>query len=927
MKYTVTDGTLPTYIEVNNAGGAAMKFKYKVLDQNQQCSVERLTDSWGAVGVVKDGNTVVGTWSLQITPDSFLLTISYNENISIIKDGDILKFYPSSAFPLYDTHCAAYFFQVGRYSSTTITSNTYLDKFYIKAALPSYCAPYVRLLQMPRVENETTFKIRYQTLPTKTNYTVSLSESGAFTVALSAEKGNTIGVKIISANNKLLSDMELGTSPKQFFTYTPVDRLVFYFVSSGTPAGIDDLNEVCFVNWLKDNTVNVTFNFYDSETLEELSGVNFTISGDYEYDGLADTGQVFTMIRDSIFQYSAYKDGYVVKSGEDIADMDKAVNILMDRAEGGEVSFGNPHSKYVIILDKYTAKINEQITVKVKNTAPGWFEGEWVEGAEIYVDGVPTGKKTVKTVNWFLIGWLFNNPFLGWIVPEIPKTVIQISEPGDHYVYAKVGNEYSQAAVVTITAAQYDVDGGSDSGTYPSTQPDEDNCQYKLIYHPQTLKVGGSVTFKTVKVCGGQISGSVDSLIYIDGSYVGEARPELVYKFQEAGVHRVKANVNGKWTGEGTVYVYDSTNDFIRDSGGINLTVRVYAADNKQPLAGILVHRLAGSAVVEQRKTDINGIAVLHPEPGMTYGVHVADPSNRYLSQYREGLSWMSDDTLTFYLKPAGDVDEDNRTESDVADELTLVEVRVDGFAEDGLSLPPGKHRITVVDQKGRELTDAKIYINGEMVGKTSGFGCFVWGCLLGAGLDYEFELGHYEVRGEYEALTDMVYVNITNAVQSYMLVAYSEGSDSAVMNHLTVPVNKIVRFEVCEVDSGKPVHEWKRVDNAIIIINGNETGITKPIGGFLGFWRVTAYEHRFSKPGNYTVFARFGDAETQTMTVTVTQSEEEATAGGLLGEFFGQIAEALPLTGIGMLDTILWAVIIVIGGLLFLSVVVRVVL
>jgi|Deesub1362B_J571_1020462.scaffolds.fasta_scaffold02425_7 hypothetical protein len=607
--------------------------------------------------------------------------------------------------------------------------------------------------------------------------------------------------------------------------------------------------------------------------------------------------------------------------------------------------YGNPDSKYVIILDKHTAKVNEPITVKVKNTKKVWWnplDPEWVAGADIYVDGVPTGKKTIKpsTGNWLY------DLIIGWTTPIVPYTVIQISEPGEHYVYAKVSGEYSQAETVTITGEEYDFKGGADSGTYPGTDPYDENgvCNFRLIYSPTSVKVGGSVTFKVVKVCSGSVVGNEKGMIYVDGEFRDYADPELVYRFSDAGAHTVYAIINtpvGTFrTSEGVITVYDNTGDFIKDDGqssGINVTVNVYSADTKQPLAGILVQRLAGSQVVEQRKTDVSGKAVLHPVSGHTYNILVSDPSNRYLSQLKEGLSWSADDTLTFYLKPVGDLDGDNSTDSDIKDELTHIEVRVDGFAEDGLSLPPGKHRISVVDQNGKELAGADIYISGDKVGKTGGFGCFVWGCPFGAGLDYDLsEPGEYEIRAEYQSLTDTIYVNITNNVNSYMLIAYpgvqtifgSGFSDSAMVNSVKVQKGMAVRFEVCEVDSSKPMSEWKRVDNALIFVNGNQTGVTKPIGGWFGFGAVPAYEHTFSELGNYTVYATYGDAKTQTMTVYVLEGEEQGTSfGGVIGELFGQIAKAIPLTGIPMLDTILWAVIVIIGGLLILSVVIRVIL
>lgn len=693
------------------------------------------------------------------------------------------------------------------------------------------------------------------------------------------------------------------------------------------------------------NQLNITVSFLNGVAQTNPAVIYNTYGKDEEYTAIVtDNGYFHFPELDSskssnLYNLYVYDSNGVLVYSE--AGIQPPYYIVFGTQGGGgsggdedTTQYGNPDSKYITVLDKHTAKINEPITVSVKNTAPAIWETTWVSGAEIYVDGVPTGK---KTADWGWLGWAY------WFMDKIgqqprPVATIQISEPGEHWVYAKVGNEYSQATKVTIASQSYDWDGGADSGTYPGTQPDDENCYYKLIYSPQAVKVGGSITFKTVKVCNGEITGAVNSMICIDGSCIGEAKPELVYRFTEAGVFKVKANVNGKWTGEGVVTVYSTTDEFLKDSGktsGISVTVNVYAADTNRPLSGILVQRLSGSAIVEQQRTDSGGVAVLHPESGETYSVIVSDPSNHYLSQLKEGLSWTASDTLTFYLKPAGDLDGDNSTDGNILDEITHVEVRINGIPEDGVSLPPGTHRISVVDQNGKELADVDIYINGDRVGRTGGW---LWGW-MGAGLEYAFnEPGEYEILAETpNGLTDTLYVNITNNVNSYMLIGYVgmpglfgvAYSDSAVVNFAHVRKGMPVRFEVREVAANKPMTDWKAVDNAVIVINGNETGITKPVGGFMGFGAVAAYEHTFNNVGNYTVYAKYGDAKTQTMTVMVTEGEESSggAVGGLIGEFFGQLAEAYPLTGVAMIDTMLWALIAILCLVTIVGIVIRVVL
>ncbi|MEM3796270.1 MAG: hypothetical protein QXJ98_03205, partial [Archaeoglobaceae archaeon] len=350
-----------------------------------------------------------------------------------------------------------------------------------------------------------------------------------------------------------------------------------------------------------------------------------------------------------------------------------------------------------------------------------------------------------------------------------------------------------------------------------------------------------------------------------------------------------------------------------------------YAADTGLPLAGILVQRVEGSTVVEQRWTNSSGVAVLNPVSGKNYTIIVSDTSNRYISQMKTG-SWTGNATIEFYLKPA---------KEDAGDviKITHIEVRIDGIPEDGVKLPPGKHRITVVDQNGKELSDVEIYLSGQKIGKTGGW---LWGW-FGAGLEYNFDVGNYEIVAiAPSGLSDSLYVIITNNVSSYMLIAYpgkkgwfgTEFSSSAMINFVQAIRGVPVKFEVREVTPNKPMSEWKAVENAVIYVDGNEVGVTKPIGGVLGFGATPGYEHTFTEPSNYTVYAKYGDATTQTLSVTVTEDTSSGSAiGGTLGEIFGSLAEKIPLTGIKPIDTILWALLIIVGGLLVVSIVIRVII
>jgi hypothetical protein len=601
--------------------------------------------------------------------------------------------------------------------------------------------------------------------------------------------------------------------------------------------------------------------------------------------------------------------------------------------DSGSTPYGDPNSKYIVELSKDRIAAYETVHVYVKDT-----DGNYVEGADIYLDGVFTGKKTAYVEWWRAIpgfGWMF-----GWLYdkifkPTYPVATIQITDNGTHYVHAKVKGVESRAAKIVVGSQDTEeLYGGTDAGSYPTTPPDELGNRYVLWADRTALYKNGEVTFKVYKYVNGVKAGSWEAMIYVNDQYVGTttkswwnpfAERELKYKFTSPGMYRVHAVVEGEKTGNLVVTVYDSLNEFDSGDGSLNLHVYVKSAATGSPVSGAVVTRVEGGTVKERRLTGINGEAVLHPASGVNYTIYVSDPSNRYLPASQSG-SWTSDDSITFYLKPVGDLNNDNTTDSD-APEMAIesIQIRIDGIAEDGAKLPLGKHRISVVDENGKELSDVEIYMNGERIGKTSGW--FAW---FGAGLEYSFsEPGEVTLHASYNGLADTIVVNFTESMSNYVLLAFKEGSDSAVMGNLEVEVGKKVTFTVAEVDSSKKVHEWRKVEGAIIFLNGNETGVTKTIGGFLGLFSTVGFEKTFDQPGNYTVSAKYGDAETNSVNVTVVESSgEESTAiGGAFGEFLDYMAGQFPLTGMGTIDKILWAVIIVVGGITIIGIAIRVIL
>ncbi len=677
---------------------------------------------------------------------------------------------------------------------------------------------------------------------------------------------------------------------------------------------------------------------------------------------VAKDGYVGTVVEDGLHgYYIAMGTGNVVEVEYTAQDIIQQMNAscphidfskYMQSGEGSEeAEYGDPNSKYVVVLSRYRAKINEPIIVKVKNTQKAWWnplDPEWIEGAEIYVDGEPTGIKTRDPDDWGWLDWF--DDWLGLGSPDIPLAVIQISEPGEHYVYAKVGKEYSKAAIVTITSEEYDFDGGADSGTYPRTEPDEDNCHYELIYHPQSVKVGGSVTFKTVKICNGMQKEAVESTIFVGGYAIGEAKPELTWVFHDVGIHEVYAEVvtsSGVLrTGTGTVYVYGDIDEFDKDGGSLTLTVRVLDEHAKTPIPGAVVTILKGSEIVEQKVTSADGTASITVDAGVNYSIHVSDPSGEYKSRLIEDKQFSSSDTeLVIYLRPAGDLDEDG--DEDLA--TTRIELRIDGSRADGQIVWVGKHKISVVNEHRTELAGATIYLNGEEIGKTES-------SFFSAALYYDFtDPGNYTLKAEYEGLTDIAYIEVVDP-NSYLLgwklVKVPEQSSENTMGSagLGAGIGAIIgallgggigAIPGAAIGAGMgyglywaydQVDEWFKSwqfgDVAVPVGTEMEFAILqngKLVAGgelYVNGQKVATFvkepaRYTFDEAGVYNVTAVASTGEQVENEITV---KVGSTSG--FGGFLGQLASAYPILGNQAIDSILWAFILLIGGLIVVSLV-----
>jgi protocatechuate 3,4-dioxygenase beta subunit len=606
-----------------------------------------------------------------------------------------------------------------------------------------------------------------------------------------------------------------------------------------------------------------------------------------------------------------------------------------DNNGGGNSSgqYGDPNSKYVVELSSGRIYEGQKVQVFVIGKGTGWFGTDvYVEGAEIYVDGRSTGVKT-EYHNWW-------EPWFGWVPWINPYAEITLYEPGVHYIYAKLPDgSYSKASPITVLSLSGS-GSGSENGTYPSTPPeskDGDVVEYILFAHPVVLYEGGEVTFKVYKYVNGKNKGTVEAEIWINGEFVGKTTRsgwgdfELKHKFMSANVYYVYAVVDGKRTGTMQIRVLSKGDQVDRpvenDNGDIILTVKVVDTFGK-PLAGIYVERWTSDYVLKERTvTNSDGIAILHPQSGVEYLIIAYDLGNKYLSASKKG-SWTSDSSITLVMGKAGDLNDDGKPDTSVR----YIQVRIDGYAEDGHKFFVGKHRISVVDQNGMEIAGAEIYINGEYIGKTGG-----WGGIFGAGLDHRFGAGNYTIRAVYGDLADTITIRVIDAIDPNnpdkpCLFAKPDHAEALSVGNITAYVNEPVLFIVATPNGATSIWDWDKVSGAIIYIDGEQVGVTgkTQYGGInvgpIHFGTYVGYVHHFNSTGTYEVYAITPDGD-RTNTIYVTVVEGPAGEGWIFDnpvmQFFKGIALTVPILGDWHIDAVIWLII----ALIVVSIVVRIII
>jgi len=281
-------------------------------------------------------------------------------------------------------------------------------------------------------------------------------------------------------------------------------------------------------------------------------------------------------------------------------------------------------------------------------------------------------------------------------------------------------------------------------------------------------------------------------------------------------------------------------------------------------------------------------------------------------------------DTITVNIVEQG-------TEPTPEPEPGSITVEVDEQAMDGVKFYIGEHTIKVRSASG--TIEADIYINGDYVGRTSKPW---WNPFADYELKYDFSAGDYTILATAEDASDTINITVLNMVDpddpdAIVIVALRESTWSFMISNFTVKRGEKVVFEVCKQDAVNSMWDWKRISGAQVYINDQPVGITAKtdfgsvggiIGtifsllGFSGFGGRVGYVHTFEEPRTYEVYAITDEGTTQTLYITVSEEEYNNPIGSSpLGQFFQNIARAVPLT-----NTILWALIIVFGGLILIK-------
>ncbi|RLI75976.1 hypothetical protein DRO97_01955 [Archaeoglobales archaeon] len=256
--------------------------------------------------------------------------------------------------------------------------------------------------------------------------------------------------------------------------------------------------------------------------------------------------------------------------------------------------------------------------------------------------------------------------------------------------------------------------------------------------------------------------------------------------------------------------------------------------------------------------------------------------------------------------------------------------VKIDGNYGNEQRLYIGNHRISV-EENGNLLSDVEIYINGQYAGKTSGLWFIFW--IIPPGLDYYFsEPGEYNIKAVYIDKSTTITVTVVNAYDpdnpdAIAILSKPQGTDGFVMGNITIKRSQKVTFMVAKPNE-RAFYDWFKVP-ADVFINDEYVGKTSIPwwGRILGNVPPTL-DYMFSEEGVYKVQGRTDSEVTQTIYVTVTnETYADNNQLGILKEITDYLATAYPLTGQHTLDSLLWTVILVIGGVAVIGIAVRLII
>ncbi|MEM2191713.1 MAG: hypothetical protein QW540_09855, partial [Archaeoglobaceae archaeon] len=376
---------------------------YKIPDSYNNCNIIRYSYDIVFSGRILKGQEEVGSWGAAATKYDFYLYATYNQNISTVNPNDELTFVMDGFSASTPNACwvdSPWVLPAMSLAQTKIVASDIFDRFnliYINYYVPKYTS----LTNLGRMDVYSATMVVIMPVNYTVNFTLEYFKDPGF-LKLTASANPNLEFSFDNVHNVTAGNVQIILPPEySSMIVRTTDRDAVFDVFK-----IKELLPCYLVN------VTTTLVFKNSVTGEDLSGVNLLLTRGYNFNGVVSSNFSFVALSGSIVDYVAKKEGYKIATGSIQITDDRVVEILLEPE-----TYGDAQSNYVTEVKPTKAKINEPIIVKIKNTAKAWwnpFDPEWIEGAEIYVDGNPTGITTKKPVDdsWGIFSWLKN-----WLLP------------------------------------------------------------------------------------------------------------------------------------------------------------------------------------------------------------------------------------------------------------------------------------------------------------------------------------------------------------------------------------------------------------------------------------------------------------------------------------------------------------------------------